>query len=348
MKRAIAIFTFSLGLGVFGLWLVYRDELLRPENYRLAHPNPLLIAVIALAFAGQILAPALKLLLLCRYQDMPMKFRKAVPVHLATVFGAVITPSNSGGAPATVMALSRLGYPVGKAVGVASQIFLLDLIFFAWAGPLGLAYLIYSRRIQLPLKAEILTVVAVVVAVGVAVALSRYPRRISSGLIWLAGRPFLRRFEARLKVVARDYYRSAQAYLRLSGGNYAALQAFTALSWLSSYVMLWALLRLYEEPANLLVLTALLANISLVANFVPTPGGSGFIEAAVGLTAVGASATAPLVLWRALNYYVFFLLGPLAGLLLYRSRPLLRLPRPRRPRLPGRGRGRKGGGKARP
>lgn len=340
MKRAIAVFVASLGLGALGLWLVYRDALLSPTSYRLLNPNPYLMVAAALLFGLHLVFPTLKLLYLCRYQGMPMSFRKAVLVHFASVFGAVITPSNSGGAPTMVMALGRLGYPVGKGVGVASQVFILDLIFFAWSGPLGLAYLIYTRTLQLPLNAEILTLLAVLLALGLAVALSRYPKQVSGFLLWLARQRPFRRVQGRLGAVARDYYRSAQAYLTFSAGQHLALQAFTALGWFTSFLMLWALLSLYGVERGPVTVTALLSAITLVANFVPTPGGSGFVEAAVSLTAAGA-ATAPVVLWRLFNYYLFFLLGPLSGWLLYHSRPFLAFRR-------GRGGGRKDGGKARP
>lgn len=341
MKRALLVFLLSLTLGALGLWLVYRDTLLKPESYRLEHAYPPLLLVAGLAFLLHLLAPAIKLMLLCRYQGLPMRLRKAFLIQLVTVFGAVVTPGNSGSAPAMVMALSRLGYPVGKGVGIAAQNVLLDLIFFAWAGPLGLAYLIYSRTLQLPVNAELFTGLAFVMAVGLAVLLSRYPRHVSGSLFWLSRRRFLTRFSARLEAVGRDYYRSAKAYLRFSSGNYLALQLFTALGWFGSFIMLWALLALYSVERHVLVVTALLTDISLIANFVPTPGGSGFIEAAVGLVTSDTAATAPVVLWRLFNYYLFFLLGPLAGWLLYRSRPLLLLRR-------GRGADRKGGGKARP
>ena len=340
MKRALAVLLVSFGLGILGLWLVYRGALLQPASYRLSNPRLVYVAVAGLAFLVLLLAPTVKLLLLCRFQGLPMRFRKALLVHLAGIFGAVITPSSTGGAPAMVMALSRLGFPVGKGVGVASQTFLLDLIFFAWAGPLGLAYLIKTREIQLPVNAEILTVVAMGAAVSLAVVIGRYPRLISGTLLFLAKHRFLKRFSGNILAVVRDYHRSALAYLTFSSGEYAALHLFTGLSWLSNFVMLWGLLALYGVDRDLVMVMALLAEISLLANFVPTPGGSGFIEAAVGLTAGGSSANAPLILWRLLTYYLFFLLGPVAGWLLFHSRPL----KSRKVR----GANRKGGGKVRP
>lgn len=322
MKRILAMLALSVSLGVIGLWFVYRGELLRPENYRPLQLQPLLLGLVLLTFLAQLLAPVVKLSLLCRFQGVPLRLRWALLVHLAGVFGAVITPGSSGGAPAIVMALTRLGVPLGKGVGVASQVFLLDLIFFSWAGPLGLGLLIYTGTIALPVDTEILTGIAVALAVALAVVIGRYPRLGSGALLWLAGRRPLQRFSRRLGAIARDYHRSAHAYLGFSTGKYALLHLFTLLGWLGNYLLLWALLMLYGIERSPVTVTALLANISLLATFVPTPGGSGFVEAAVGLTAGGASATAPLVLWRLLTYYLFFVLGPAAAWLLFRSNPL--------------------------
>jgi uncharacterized membrane protein YbhN (UPF0104 family) len=74
---------------------------------------------------------------------------------------------------------------------------------------------------------------------------------------------------------------------------------------------------------GLLATLALLSSITLVSHVVPTPGASGFVEAAVGLSVgAGGGAAAALLIWRLASFYVIFLLGPPAGWLLYLSRPV--------------------------
>ena len=74
---------------------------------------------------------------------------------------------------------------------------------------------------------------------------------------------------------------------------------------------------------SLLVTLALLNVLTMVSNLVPTPGGAGFVEAAVGFS-VGpdarsgsSSVAAALLVWRIVAFYVIFLFGPLAAWLLF-------------------------------
>ena len=204
----------------------------------------------------------------------------------------------------------------GRGIGVAVQILVLDLIFFAWAVPLGVGYLVYSDALELPPGAGALALAAGCLAVVAAAALSRRPQLVV-GLIFAVARwRFMARFASRLRRVARDYYRSARDFLKMPASYWLALHLATAAGWLGGFVLFWLLLRLYGVETGLLVTLATLSGITLVSHVVPTPGGSGFVEAAVGLS-VGSRAAAALLVWRLASYYVVYLLGPPAGWLLY-------------------------------
>jgi glycosyltransferase 2 family protein len=314
----------SLALGLGGLYLVAGSALFDPGTYRLRDPSAGFLAAGAAALVAQWAAPGFKVMLLCRGQGTDLAYRPALLVHLVGVLGAALTPNNTGGVPATVAGLGRLGVPVGKGIGVVTQIFLLDLVFFAWSAPLGLGFLVYSGTLSLPVRAEVLTGVAVLLAIGGAVLLGRKPQLVVRLILAAARLPVLRRFDERLRGVARDYNRSARAYLKLPAAAWLALHAITAIGWISGFVLLWSLLGLYGVDASLPATLALLSSLTLLSTLVPTPGGSGFIEAAVGL-AVGASAgagagvAAAVLLWRLLGFYLIFALGPVAGWLLYLS-----------------------------
>ena len=130
------------------------------------------------------------------------------------------------------------------------------------------------------------------------------------------------RFATRLRKIARDYHRSMGAFLRMRTSYWLKLHVSTAAGWISGFVLLWLLLKLYGVDIGLLATLAILSSITLVSHFVPTPGAAGFMEAAVGL-GIGANpgAAAALLVWRLASFYVVYLLGPPAGWLLYRSRP---------------------------
>ena len=323
MKRALLVLAASLGLGFGGLYLVAGGALLEARTYRMTDPSFGLGAACLLALVVQWTAPGLKLRWLCRGQGVDLPYRWALVAHLVAVLGAALTPSNTGGVPATVVALGRLGVPAGKGLGVVVQVFVLDLVFFSWSAPLGVFYLILSDTIPLPARAGVLALVAVVLAVAVATLLTRKPRLVSSMILAVARWRLFRRFEDRLSGVARDYVRSARAYGKVPGSDWVKLHVVTAAGWLAGYAVLWCLLGLYGWETGFLTVLALLGSLTLVSHFVPTPGGSGFIEASVAL-AVGAgvgSVAAAVLLWRLSSFYLILLLGPAATWLLYATEP---------------------------
>lgn len=325
LKRVIVILALSLALGFGGLYLAAGGALFRVDTYRVQDPSFPIFLVFLTALIGQWSVPAFKIQLLCMSQGISMPYRPALYTHLVAVFGAAITPNNTGGVPTTVAALGRLGVPLGKGIGVIVQIFVLDLIFFSWTTPLGIGYLIYSRTIHLPVSANILAFAAVVLAIAAAVILTRYPRVIVRLILTMAKWPLFRRFDSGMLKAARDYYRSANAYLNMPASTWLVLHLVTAIGWISGFVILWVLLHLYGIGASLLTTLALLSSITLISNFIPTPGGSGFIEAAVSLS-VGAGAgsiAAAVLVWRLTSFYLIFLLGPPAGWLLYLSPPVV-------------------------
>ena len=316
LKRTVIALLLSLALGFAGLYLALGEAVFRPETYRAQNLGVGLVVSIVVAFLAKWFAPAVRIRFLCRGQEIPLRYRSAVLVHLVAMFVAALAPQNTGFAPATVAALSRLGVSVGRGIGVAVQILVLDLIFFAWAVPLGVGYLVYSDALELPPGAGALALAVGCLAVVAAAALSRRPQLVVGLIFGVARWRFMARFASRLRRVARDYYRSARDFLKMPASYWLALHLATATGWLGGFVLFWLLLRLYGVEAGLLVTLATLSGITLVSHVFPTPGGSGFVEAAVGLS-VGSGAAAALLVWRLASFYVVYLLGPPAGWLLY-------------------------------
>jgi glycosyltransferase 2 family protein len=323
--RALAIFGFSLALGLAGLYLVAGDQIFRIETYRVREPGALIIALCVIAFLIEwfVMDPA-RIWLLCRNQKIALPFRSAVLVHLTSMFVASVTPGNAAVGPATAVALRRLGVPFGKSVGVAIQVLIFDMIFFAWSMPLSLGYLIYSDTLRLPPGSEFAALVTAVLAIVGAIFLTRYPRPVVRLILAVARWQFMARFASRLRKVARDYYRSARAFKSTALSTWLVLNLVVAAGWFSGFALFWLLLELYAVDAELLATLAILNSVTLVAHIFPTPGGSGFMEAALGLSvgASGGNVAAALLIWRLASYHAIFLLGPPAGWLLYLSKPL--------------------------
>ncbi len=323
LKRTAIALLLSLALGFAGLYLVVGEEVFRLETYRVRDPSIPVLALILIAFLVKWASPAVRIWLLCRRQKLPLSLRSAVLVYLTAMSVAALTPNNTAVAPATAAALKRLGVPLGRGIGVVVQVFVLDLIFFAWTVPLSLGYLVYSDTLKLPPGARAVAFVMAVLAIVGAVFLTRYPRPVVRLILLVAKRPLLERLAPRLRSVARDYYKSARAFREMTVPTWLGLNLLVAAGWFSGYALFWLLLKLYGIEADLLGTLAILNSVTLVSHIVPTPGASGFVEAAVGLSVgAGGGAAAALLVWRLANFYVIFLLGPPAGWLLYLSKPV--------------------------
>ncbi len=325
MKRGALALVVSVALGLVGLYVVAGAEIFQPGTYRVRDWSFLTIVVGFVALLAQWLAPPAKIALLCRAQRIPLPYSSALLVHLASVLGGAATPSSSGQGPVIAVGLQRRGVSLGKGVGVAMQIIILDLIFYAWSVPLGLGYLIYTNTLRLPYGVELLAFGAVALSIAGAVVLERYPRLIVRLILAVRKWPLLKRFDSQLQEIARDYYHSIRAYSGMSFSSWILLQVLTGFGWFGGFTILWAILRLYGVQTDLIVILSILISLTLVSHFVPTPGGSGFIEAAVGLavgTHPGGVVAAAVLVWRVASFYLIFLVGPLAVWLLYHRQPV--------------------------
>ena len=322
MKRFLIALVLSFVLGFLGLYIVGGKALFNAETYRPQNLNILVIGVCVLALLAEWLLSAERIRLLCLSQHVALPYRSALLVNILSVLGGVIIPGGAGQGPAVVAALGRLGLSVGQGLGVTMQIYVLDMIFFAWSTPLSFWYLIYSDTIALPTDVKVFTLVAISFVLVGAVLLGRYPQLIVNLLLAVAKWPLLKRFEVRLRKIAHDYYRSSRSYQGMPVSSWLKLHLATAANWLGGYVLLWGLLKLYGIDTSVLSTVALLDIITLASQFVPTPRGAGFVEATVGLSigaSQGGSIAAALLVWRLLTVYISFLLGPLAGGLLLLS-----------------------------
>ncbi len=324
LKRTAIALVLSLAFGFAGLYLVVGEAVFRPGIYRAQNLGVPLMVLIVVAFLAKWFSPAVRVGLLCRGQKIPVTYRSTVLVHLVAMFVAALAPQNTGYAPATVAALSRLGVPIGRGIGVAVQVLILDLIFFAWAVPASIGYLVYSDALELPPGAKVVAFATGCLAIVVAATLSLRPQLVVGLIFGVARWRLMARFASRLRKIARDYYRSARAFLKMPSCYWLTLHLATTAGWFGGFLLLWLLLKLYGVDAGLLATLANLNSITVVAHIFPTPGGSGFMEVAVGLSvgAGGRNVAAALLIWRLAGYHVIFLLGPLAGWLLL-SKPAI-------------------------
>lgn len=337
MKRLLALFALSIGLGLAGLYVATRDALLDPAAYVPTGWSWPLAALAAACLLTIWTLPLVKLVDLAAWHRHRLKPYQAWLTHVASVFGVAMTPSGTGGGPGMMMALHRFGVPAGTALGIAVQVLVLDLLVFAVLIPLGLAYLVLVSPVEMPWRLELAALAAALIGGAAALVLVRYPRPVVRLLLAAAAARWTGRFGPCLRGMAREYYRGAVSFRGMRAPLWSKLLAINAIAWLANFLLFWVLLRLYGLEAPAPAILAVLAMLTLVSFVVPTPGASGFMEFVVGVAmserVPSESVAPPILLWRAGTFYLVYVLGPLAGWLILLDRPprwLRRLGRMRR------------------
>jgi uncharacterized protein (TIRG00374 family) len=319
--RTAVAFLLSIGLGIVGLSLA-GGAVFDPATYTPTRGNPLVLASVVLSVVGLWSLQAWRLRLLVRHQGTNLRFAPALMVHLTYTFGCALTPGGSGGGAALAASLRRLGMRWGRGIGVAVQVFILDIVFLAWGSPLALLYLLYVRGMPVPFAVQVLVWTCVVLAAGTAALLTGSPGVAARLILWFARLRPLHRWRARSQGLARDYYRAGRIFRSLSPRKMAALQIVHHGGWACSFVALWAWMNLYLVT-DLPLAAAGLTTASLLSIVMPTPGASGLIEALVGLGAMAevddSVVAAPILLWRITTFYLIYLVGPWAGWWLLRQ-----------------------------
>jgi uncharacterized protein (TIRG00374 family) len=253
---------------------------------------------------------------------------KSLGVVLAAEFAYCATPGGSGG-PLTIMALlGRNGVRPAKSSAVFAMDQLSDLLFFLCA---LIGILIYALFQHLSQRMEWLLIVSAVSMFGgliSCVLVARYHRL----LIRLSGRML-----ARLNVQTTTRMRWARKLLHFLAAFTDTLKlpfqtlitvfGLTCLHWILRYSVLYLALRGLGADLQW-AWSFLIQMLSLSAGqFSLLPGGAGAAEltsAALLAPMVGKStAAAAILIWRAVTYYFYLLVGGPVFLLML-GRPLLK------------------------
>ena len=213
------------------------------------------------------------------------------------------------------LSLTRYGLSIHEAVSVTTLILTLDLAFFTWAVPASFFYLL-AAGVRLPGNNLGVIVVAVSLALLVLgyLVTFRLPL-LSQGLKRLAFLKPLRPLRRRLLRFVNALTTAHTLFNRRGAAELLGFHLLTALVWLLHLALLnvvaWAL-ELKIAPLELLALQLLILILSFA---IPTPGGSGYLEASLALVLRGDASAQTLsvavVLWRVFGYYLYFLVGPL-------------------------------------
>lgn len=261
------------------------------------------------------LAGGARLTAVLRLADAKVNMWRASRAHVLGLFAAAVTPSGGGNGIAIGVALQQDGVKPDVAWSAAVYTSVLDLLFFAWSIPvaavlLNRASLISQQLMWVALGASLLFLA---MWYGVAFHLGKLThlmaRLFSMRLLKRWRRPVVRFFDGVGK--------ATRTMARGSFLNQLALQALTVLLHGAVYSVFYVLAGALGSPLGLMPTLALLLIISAASHVVPTPGGAGYFEVALGYAFAqrggAAGVTAAVLAFRVFTYYLPLILGAVLG-----------------------------------
>jgi uncharacterized protein (TIRG00374 family) len=317
MIRLLIALLVSLVLGLVSLYLVAPDGLAADALDVVRRLNALGLAGIAVPVVLWWLLSGWRLAFLTAGTSRPTNLWQGVQTHVIGTFSAVATPAGGGNSIGIVFLLNRFGLPANEAVAVAVMALVGDLAFFGWAAPASYLALRLAR-VQLPLEqfgllVGLLAAVALVTSYLLVFRLSlaiNLLRRIAST-------PLLRRFQARSDAFLGDLELAGQQYSRRPWHWHLRFHLLSSAARLPYFAVLNLVLLALMVRADHLVVYAAQVVLHAFAFLVPTPGASGYQEAAMTFALKGhvggRALAAAVILWRLYQHYSYFLVGPLVG-----------------------------------
>ncbi|MEO1569930.1 MAG: lysylphosphatidylglycerol synthase transmembrane domain-containing protein [Bacteroidota bacterium] len=239
--------------------------------------------------------------------------------YLAREFFSAVTPSAVGGAP---LAATAVGKSTVLSVGEAASLLVFVMVMdHVWYVLIAFGVLLASSFVPLfPTASDLGVGVLVVYSVGLAAWTSLLAYATIVRTAWLGNAigavtrlPGLRRFRGKIQGVMERLETQAARFRGRSARFYAASLGYAALTNVSRYVLVVAVLWSFVSDVPALLAAARAAVLWLIALAMPTPGGAGGVEGLFllfyGAFIVGALKAPVLLLWRSLDYVLILVLG---------------------------------------
>lgn len=281
------------------------------------------IALLLTALGARWFCGGWRTAVLARLTGGQLSVRQGVRCHMMGTFSSVITPAGGGNALGMTWLLHHYGVALPRAVLVNVLVTVTDMSFFAWSVPLAVLWLA-KRGVQLPIENSSWWVAGFAIGAFLASLL------LSFRLHWLTAvvrRIVCWRGLLRWRRVAR-WRKGALAFLeqleqasalfaRTPQRVHLQLYALSALFWMVRFAVFNAAATAVGLAAGQLELLAAHDIIHALAFVMPTPGASGYVEAAFGWLLASLAdperLAATVILWRLVDYYLYFVVGPFIG-----------------------------------
>ena len=261
-------------------------------------------------------------------------FRTCVPIVLANVLAAAVTPSSAGGEPVRVHELYRAGVRAGDAPAVVVAERLLDVLLLL-AGVVLAVVVLERQMVALGVSGGPLVPAIglfVLAFAGLLLLALRWPQGLKRALVAVTAAlgprlpagiaERLGRIPHRLDREVDHFHAAFGRFATRGLGHLAAGLVLSAGYWLLDFsVASFVLLALGLPPYWLLsLLCQMLVNV--ISLLPVTPGGSGLAEASAaslyGFFVPSSSLGVMVVLWRLIIYHLNILLGLGAGIAIVR------------------------------
>lgn len=323
MKNVWRVASVSLLLSLLGLVVVMREgvDLRAIEGQVRFSPAGVLVLLASLS-AWWLLA-GLRIKLLAGDMGGRVTLFRATRAYLLGLFSASVTPAATGTSVAIGWYLSRY-LTSGQAVAIAVYTIALDLVFYAWSLPVSFL-LLEAGGVELPVpRLGVYVVLVAAAALGLAWGLAYRVNALARGAWRLFGIGFLRRWRRGVFAFVTRTGRVMSSFARVPLVTQLALHATTAAMFLAHFLVLNGValaMGLRVQHLNVLAVQTLVVALGFV---VPTPGGSGYFEIALGVALTGQvpdqAKGLMILLWRVFSYYLYLLVGPaIGGLALLRA-----------------------------
>lgn len=255
--------------------------------------------------------------------DGELPWKRAVNVTMMCEFTSALTPSSVGGSALSMFFLGREGIKMGRATTLTMTILFLDELFFVISTPIVFLLIPYEElfgfgpkdfvegvKIAFWIFYALIVLWTVVLFVGIILR----PSWIRSLIVKLFSFRLFRRWKDGASEFGDNMVATSLSIRERSLGWWMRGFAATALSWISRYLVINALILGFVAGAPQAVVFCRQIVIWTLLMFSPTPGGSGvsewlFREYYGDIISVGSIVMILALLWRLLTYYLYLAVG---------------------------------------
>lgn len=261
-----------------------------------------------------------------RYRTLSGKrlsWRSSIRVTMLCEFTSCITPTSVGGSAASAIFMTRNGLTAGRSTAIMLTTLFLDELFITLIVPLTFILIPYKKLFGFgnePLAHDlqlgfwlvygILAAWSIVLWIGLFVA----PSSIKNLLVKFFSLPIIKRWKPSVEEAGDDIITTARELRSCSFRIWLKSFGATALSWLSRFLTVNALLWGFAAGADQILALGRQIAVWVLLMFTPTPGGSGmsewiFTKYYGDIITSAATIMIIALLWRILTYYLYLIIG---------------------------------------